>query len=184
MRLPPVTVAAGAGAAPSGDVPHGNAAPASVISGRRSNRKPPGGTMGLRDRLRKLAADFGREALAIYIALGDRRTPPVARLIGGASLLYAVWPFDLIPDFLPVVGHLDDLVIVPAGMRLAVAMIPAELMDEFRRSADAAAGDGAAPVRGVPRGWLLLGAALATWVTVGLVGADIIALIRFILARR
>ena len=67
---------------------------------------------------------------------------------------------------------------------LAVAMIPAELMDEFRRSADAAAGDGAAPVRGVPRGWLLLGAALATWVTVGLVGADIIALIRFILARR
>ena len=65
--------------------------------------------------------------------------PLAAKLVGGAVAAYALSPIDLIPDFLPVIGYLDDLLIVPAGIWLALRMIPPEVMTELRAMATNAA---------------------------------------------
>lgn len=86
----------------------------------------------LKDKLRAL----GREVLTLYIAARDRRTPLLARLIAGVTAAYALSPIDLIPDFVPVLGLLDDLVIVPLGIWLALRLIPDQLMAEYRKLAE------------------------------------------------
>jgi len=91
--------------------------------------------MSLKERARALK----QEAHAIYFAVRDPRTPMVARVIGGAAVAYALSPIDLIPDFIPVLGYLDDVLIVPVGLWLALRMIPAEVMQDAReRARDAA----------------------------------------------
>jgi uncharacterized membrane protein YkvA (DUF1232 family) len=65
-------------------------------------------------------------------AIRDRRTPWRAKALAVAVIVYALWPFDLIPDFALVVGWIDDLVIVPAGLWLAYRMIPAEVIADAR----------------------------------------------------
>ncbi|HET6351576.1 MAG TPA: YkvA family protein [Coriobacteriia bacterium] len=91
--------------------------------------------MSLKDRTRILK----QEAHAIYLAVRDPRTPKVARVIGGAAVAYALSPIDLIPDFIPVLGYLDDVLIVPLGLWLALRMIPAEVLQDARDQARAAA---------------------------------------------
>ena len=72
-----------------------------------------------------------RQHLDLYTALyQDPRTPRLARYLLGAALAYAAMPFDLIPDFLPVIGHLDDVIIVPGLIFLAVRLIPVAVYDE------------------------------------------------------
>jgi uncharacterized membrane protein YkvA (DUF1232 family) len=78
-----------------------------------------------------------RDVVALWIAARDRRTPVLAKLVAGAVAAYALSPIDLIPDFIPVLGYLDDLVIVPLGILLAVRLIPPSLMQEFRALASA-----------------------------------------------
>lgn len=73
-----------------------------------------------------------RDVLALWIAARDRRTPLSAKLVAGAVAAYALSPVDLIPDFIPTLGYLDDLIIVPLGVLLAVRLIPLDLMSEFR----------------------------------------------------
>lgn len=75
------------------------------------------------------------DIVALWIAARDPRVPWYAKAIAGAVAAYALSPIDLIPDFIPVIGYLDDLVIVPAGIWLAVRMIPPELVAEFRDEA-------------------------------------------------
>ena len=75
------------------------------------------------------------EARALYLAYKDPRVPWYAKLFMGAVLGYLASPIDLIPDFIPIVGYLDDLVIVPAGIYLAIKMIPRGIMDECREKA-------------------------------------------------
>jgi uncharacterized membrane protein YkvA (DUF1232 family) len=72
------------------------------------------------------------DVVALWIAARDVRTPGTAKLVAGAVAAYALSPVDLIPDFVPVLGYLDDLIIVPLGIRLAVRLIPVPLMTEFR----------------------------------------------------
>lgn len=84
-----------------------------------------------------------RETSALYYAFLDRRTPPAAKLVAGLTAAYALSPIDLIPDFIPVLGLLDDLLIVPAGAALAVRLIPPAIMDECRAKAAAGVGAGA-----------------------------------------
>ena len=74
--------------------------------------------------------------MALWIAARDPRTPTLAKVIAGFVAAYALSPIDLIPDFIPVVGYLDDLLIVPAGILLAIKLIPMPLMQEFRHTAD------------------------------------------------
>lgn len=94
--------------------------------------------MGLRDWARNMSRQLRRDAHVLWIAARDPRTPLVAKLIGGLVAAYVLSPIDLIPDFVPVIGLLDELVIVPIGLLLAMATVPQPLMDEFRDQADAA----------------------------------------------
>ena len=75
------------------------------------------------------------DVVALYIAGRDPRTPWHAKTVAIAVAAYALSPIDLIPDFIPVLGYLDDLIIVPLGILLAVRLIPAALMAEFRATA-------------------------------------------------
>jgi uncharacterized membrane protein YkvA (DUF1232 family) len=89
--------------------------------------------MAFRTRLYEIARSL-RQQLALYTAIyRDPRTPWLARCLLGAALAYVALPFDLIPDFLPVVGHLDDVLIVPGLILLALRLVPAEVYGEHRR---------------------------------------------------
>ncbi|HSF30235.1 MAG TPA: DUF1232 domain-containing protein [Candidatus Tectomicrobia bacterium] len=89
-------------------------------------------------RLRSIAKRLRQEIKVYQLVLKDPRTPKLAKILLGLALGYALLPFDLIPDFIPVIGHLDDLIIVPALVILALKMIPQEVVDECRaRSAGA-----------------------------------------------
>ena len=79
-----------------------------------------------------------RDSHAVYLAARDPRVPWHVKLLALAVAGYALSPIDLIPDFIPVVGYLDDLVIVPLGVWLVVSLIPAEIMSECRAKANAA----------------------------------------------
>lgn len=85
--------------------------------------------------LRGWARALKQDVVALWIAARDRRVPWRAKAIAGAASAYVLSPIDLIPDFIPILGYLDDLLIVPAGIWLAVRMIPPRLMDEFRANA-------------------------------------------------
>ena len=80
-----------------------------------------------------------REVLAIYLAARDPRTPWYARALAICVAAYALSPIDLIPDFIPVLGYLDDAVIVPLGILAVVKLIPAEIMADNRAAATRAA---------------------------------------------
>lgn len=79
-----------------------------------------------------------RDIVALYIAARDPRTPWLAKGTAFAVAAYAVSPIDLIPDFIPVLGYLDDLLILPLGILLAIHLIPPNLMIEFRQTATSA----------------------------------------------
>ncbi len=80
-----------------------------------------------------------RDAHAIFLASRDPRVPWAVKLLALAVAGYALSPIDLIPDFIPVLGYLDDLIIVPLGIRLVIALIPEDVMDEYRAAASVAA---------------------------------------------
>jgi uncharacterized membrane protein YkvA (DUF1232 family) len=77
---------------------------------------------------------------ALYLAARDPRVPWYAKVAAAAVAAYALSPIDLIPDFIPIIGYLDDVLIVPAGILLAVKLVPSELMREFRAAAASAEG--------------------------------------------
>ena len=88
----------------------------------------------LKEKSRKLR----RETYALYLAARHPEVPWYAKVIVLITVAYALSPIDLIPDFIPVLGYLDDLVLVPAGIALAVKFIPKRVMDECRASAEVA----------------------------------------------
>jgi uncharacterized membrane protein YkvA (DUF1232 family) len=75
------------------------------------------------------------ETYALYLAYRDPRTPWYAKLLAAGVVAYAVSPIDLIPDFIPILGILDDLVIIPLGAALAIKMVPKGVMAECREKA-------------------------------------------------
>jgi uncharacterized membrane protein YkvA (DUF1232 family) len=84
------------------------------------------------DTLKAVARRMTRELKVYRLVLRDRRTPKLAKVLLWLALGYAALPFDLIPDFLPIIGHLDDLIIVPALIILALKLVPTEIVDECR----------------------------------------------------
>src|ERR1700758_4572440 len=90
------------------------------------------------DRLKVRARALKRDAYAVYLAARDPRTPWYVKVLAFAVAGYALSPIDLIPDFIPVLGYLDDLILVPLGIWLVVQLIPPAIMAEHRRSAAAA----------------------------------------------
>src|SRR5215216_7269233 len=87
------------------------------------------------DRLKAHAREWKREAYAIYIAARDPRTPWYVRALIFFVVAHTFSPIDLIPDFIPVLGYLDDLIITPGGIWLAVRLIPPEVLKEARVTA-------------------------------------------------
>jgi uncharacterized membrane protein YkvA (DUF1232 family) len=82
-----------------------------------------------------------RDVHALYLAAYDPRVPWYAKVVAIAVAAYALSPIDLIPDFIPILGYLDDLVIVPLGILVAVKLVPIALMREFRTAASRADGE-------------------------------------------
>ena len=89
-------------------------------------------------KLKEKASILNREVYALVIAAMIARVPWYARVFMGLVLAYAFSPIDLIPDFIPVLGYLDDLVIVPLGIALSLKMIPVQVMTEARQKAEEA----------------------------------------------
>lgn len=81
---------------------------------------------------KRRAHQFKIEVYALYLAYRDPRVPLFARIFAACVVAYAFSPIDLIPDFIPVLGHLDDLILVPLGVMIALKMIPRSIMDEYR----------------------------------------------------
>ncbi|HVO44646.1 MAG TPA: YkvA family protein [Aggregatilineales bacterium] len=104
---------------------------------------------------RTWARRLKRKTLAVYLAYRDPRVPWVARLLAIAVLAYAFSPIDLIPDFIPVLGLVDDLVIVPAGLYLVIRMIPPEVMAEYEAKANQQFQK--------PQNWVMAGIIVGLW---------------------
>jgi len=114
-----------------------------------------------RQRLRALK----REALTVYFAARDPRLPWPVRLLALGIAAYALSPIDLIPDFIPVLGYLDDLILVPLGVALVVRLTPPEILAEARAQAECAAIRPVSVVAAVVIAliWLLLVAWAGAW---------------------
>ena len=87
--------------------------------------------MTLKDRAKQLKTDIP----AVFLALRRKETPWYAKLLAGLTVGYALSPIDLIPDFIPVLGYLDDLIILPTLVALTIRLVPASVMDECRAEA-------------------------------------------------
>lgn len=92
---------------------------------------------GLGRRLRAWAQALKRAIVVVHAAARDPRTPRTARLLALLVIAYALSPIDLVPDFIPILGQLDDLLLVPAGLWLALRFIPREVLEDAQRAADA-----------------------------------------------
>lgn len=98
--------------------------------------------MTVADRLKQRARALKAETFALYLAARHPRTPWFAKLFVAGVVAYALSPIDLIPDFVPVLGYLDDLVLIPLGITLAIRLIPSAVLSECRvRAAAAMQGD-------------------------------------------
>ncbi|HEX9867415.1 MAG TPA: DUF1232 domain-containing protein [Candidatus Tectomicrobia bacterium] len=85
--------------------------------------------------LKSAARSVTRELKVYRLVLKDGRTPRLAKVLLGLALGYAALPFDLIPDFIPVIGHLDDVIIVPALIIMALKLIPKGVVEDCRSRA-------------------------------------------------
>ena len=101
----------------------------------------------------------------MWLAARDERTPLAAKLLAGAVAAYALSPIDLIPDAIPVLGLLDDLVLVPLGLALAIRLLPADVLAEARASVAARAPAERSRLGAVlvVMAWLFLAGAAAWW---------------------
>jgi uncharacterized membrane protein YkvA (DUF1232 family) len=116
---------------------------------------------------RAKARQLKLETYALYLAYRDPRTPWVARLVALCVAGYAFSPIDLIPDPIPVLGYLDDLVILPLGVLLALKLVPGEVMVDCRRKAEEAFAEKKPVSWGAAAIFILLWLLTAGWVVIG-----------------
>lgn len=129
--------------------------------------------MKIAKRWKNKVKELSEDARALYYAYKDPRTPWYARVFAACVVGYALSPIDLIPDFIPVLGHLDDLILIPIGAALALKMIPKEVREECkaRVRADAATGK--------PVSRIAAAVVMAVWLFLaGAVGAAVVSLLR------
>ena len=101
------------------------------------------------------------EVYAVYLASKDSRTPWYARLLAVVVVAYAFSPIDLIPDFIPILGYLDDLILVPLGIWLVIKLIPPQILTECREQA------ATVKAQGKPKNWIAAGAIATLWLVSG-----------------
>lgn len=85
--------------------------------------------MDFKERAKKLKTDIP----ALFLALKDKDTPIVAKIFAGITVAYALSPIDLIPDFIPVLGYLDDIILLPALVAVTIKLIPGEVLERNRK---------------------------------------------------
>lgn len=113
--------------------------------------------MSLLKKLREQAKVLKSDTYALYLASKDPRVPWYAKALLAVVVAYALSPIDLIPDFVPILGYLDDLIIVPLGVKLALSMIPEDVMNDCRaRAANSQA----------PQNWVVGTIIVAIWILV------------------
>jgi uncharacterized membrane protein YkvA (DUF1232 family) len=108
-------------------------------------------------RFKQRARRLKAELHALVLAYRDPRVPWYARVFAASVVAYAISPIDLIPDFIPVLGYLDDLILVPLGIVLALRMIPTEVMAECRECAKEISREGR------PTNWVAAGVIIGIW---------------------
>jgi uncharacterized membrane protein YkvA (DUF1232 family) len=118
---------------------------------------------------RQRARQLKTETYALYLAYRDSRVPWYARLWALVVVAYALSPIDLIPDFIPVLGYLDDLVLVPLGILLAVKLIPDDVLAQCREQAHAEL------ARGKPLGWIAAVVIVCIWLLLAALAIKFIA---------
>ncbi len=92
--------------------------------------------------LKQRAKQLKRDIPAVFLALKRKDTPVIAKVLAGITVGYALSPIDLIPDFIPVLGYLDDLILLPALVALTVKLIPQNIMRECREKSENLWADG------------------------------------------
>jgi uncharacterized membrane protein YkvA (DUF1232 family) len=108
------------------------------------------------------ARELKREVHALYFACRDPRVPWYAKALALTVVAYAFSPIDLIPDFIPILGYLDELVLLPMGVMAVRALVPSEVMRECR--------DKAIRMEGKPRNWIAAAVIVAIWIAIALAG--------------
>jgi len=94
--------------------------------------------MNFKERAKKLKTDIP----AVFIALRKKETPIPAKILAGVTVAYALSPIDLVPDFIPVLGYLDDVILLPAFVALTIKLIPDEVFAECRKESEGLWADG------------------------------------------
>ena len=120
--------------------------------------------MGLWATWKDRAQALKRETYALYLACRDPRTPWYGRALAACVVGYAFSPIDLIPDFIPVLGYLDDLILIPVGIALVLKVIPSEVMAECCVKA------AVAMASGKPTNWIAAGIIVAIWFSLAALG--------------
>ena len=110
--------------------------------------------------LKERAFSLKRDIPAVYLALKSKRTPVAAKVLAGVTVALALSPIDLIPDFIPVLGYLDDVLFLPALIALTVKLIPPEVFQSCRRQAEGL-WDG-----GKPKKWYFALPVAGVWILV------------------
>jgi uncharacterized membrane protein YkvA (DUF1232 family) len=116
--------------------------------------------IALKDAWKARARDLKRETYALYFACRDPRVPWYAKLLAIGLVGYAFSPIDLIPDFIPVLGYLDELVLIPLGVLAVRAMVPAAVLEECRQRAR--------HLEGKPRSWTAAAIVVTIWLALAL----------------
>lgn len=111
--------------------------------------------MRLRERWREQARDLKREVYALYFAVRDPRVPWYAKALAACVVAYACSPIDLIPDPIPILGYLDDLVLIPLGVLAVRALIPEAVLEDCRVRAG--------QLDAKPRNWVAAGIIVVIW---------------------
>lgn len=124
--------------------------------------------MGWLDSLKHRARQLKQHTLTVYFAARDPRTPLLVRLLALLVAAYALSPIDLIPDFIPVIGYLDDLLLIPLGLALVVKLTPPKVLNSAREQAQQAADK---PVSYGAAAFILLIWLLLAWLLVRWIGA-------------
>ena len=119
------------------------------------------------EKWKRRAGLLKQEVHAIYLAAKDPRVPWYAKLLAACIVAYAFSPIDLIPDFIPVLGYLDDLILVPLGIYLVLKMIPDEVMAECRAKAQLTLSQ-------KKSNWLAATVIIAIWIFLAVVGVQFI----------
>ena len=112
--------------------------------------------MNLKEKAQKLKVDIP----AVFIALKQKETPLLAKILAGITIIYALSPIDLIPDFIPLLGYLDDIIILPSLIALTIRLIPADIFARCRIQAKEIWVDGK------PKKWYFALPFIAVWLLV------------------